>query len=36
MIILLIYIAIFVIAFFVVKMVAGRLTQAHDFTSLKT
>ncbi|MGH1483951.1 MAG: ABC transporter permease subunit [Geminicoccales bacterium] len=36
MIILLIYIAIFVIAFFVVKIVASRLTQAHDFTSLKT
>ncbi len=36
MIILLIYIAIFVIAFFVVKMIAGHLTQAHDFTSLKT
>ncbi len=36
MIIFLIYVAIFVIAFFAVKLVASRLTQAHDFTSLKT
>jgi taurine transport system permease protein len=36
MIILLIYIAIFVGAFFAVRMIASRLTRAHDFTSLKT
>ncbi|MEL6961365.1 MAG: ABC transporter permease [Pseudomonadota bacterium] len=36
MIILLIYVAIFVISFLVVKMITSRLTQAHDFASLKT
>ncbi len=36
MIILLIYVALFVAAFFAVKLVASRLTHAHDFTSLKT
>ncbi|MEO1491854.1 MAG: ABC transporter permease subunit [Pseudomonadota bacterium] len=36
MIILLIYIAIFAAAFFTVRMIASRLTRAHDFTSLKT
>lgn len=36
MIILLIYIAIFVAAFFAVKLVTSHLTKATDFTSLKT
>ena len=36
MIIFLIYVAIFVIAFFIVKTIANHLTKAHDFTSLKT
>ncbi|MEM9370944.1 MAG: ABC transporter permease subunit, partial [Pseudomonadota bacterium] len=36
MIILLIYVAIFVGAFFAVQAIASRLTKAHDFTSLKT
>ncbi|MCI2397828.1 ABC transporter permease subunit [Aliiroseovarius subalbicans] len=36
MIILLIYIAIFVVAYFVVKAVAAKMTARHDFTSLKT
>jgi taurine transport system permease protein len=36
MIILIIYIAIFVAAFFAVKFVTSRLEERHDFTSLKT
>ena len=36
MIIFLIYVAIFIAAFFAVKLVASRLTKAADFTSLKT
>ena len=36
MTILLIYVAIFVIAFFAVKLVVGHLAKAHDYTSLKT
>ena len=36
MIIFLIYVAIFVVAFFIVKTIANHLTKAHDFTSLKT
>ena len=36
MIILLIYIAIFFGAFLVVRLITSRMTQAHDFTSLKT
>ena len=36
MIILLIYIAIFVIAFLAVRLVVSHLAKAHDFTSLKT
>ncbi len=36
MIILLIYITIFIVAYLIVKTVASRLSQAHDFTSLKT
>lgn len=36
MTILLIYVAIFVIAFFAVRLVASHLTKRHDFTSLKT
>jgi taurine transport system permease protein len=36
MTILLIYVAIFVIAFFAVKLVESRLEARHDFTSLKT
>ena len=36
MIILLIYIAIFVVAFFAVRLVARQVAKARDFTSLKT
>ncbi len=36
MIILLIYIALFVLAFFAVKLVASQLTRTKDYTSLKT
>ncbi len=36
MIILLIYIAIFVAAFFIVRLIVGQLAKARDFTSLKT
>ncbi|MBY8976559.1 ABC transporter permease subunit [Rhodobacteraceae bacterium NNCM2] len=36
MIILLIYIAIFVVAYLAVQMISSRLTKSHDFTSLKT
>lgn len=36
MTILIIYVAIFIIAFFAVKIVAGKLTKTENFTSLKT
>ena len=36
MIILLIYIAIFVAAFFIVRFIVGRMARIQDFTSLKT
>ena len=36
MIVLLIYIAIFIAAYFIVKFIVGRMTAVNDFTSLKT
>ena len=36
MIVLLIYIAIFIVAFLTVSFITRRMTAIHDFTSLKT
>ena len=36
MIVLILYVAIFIGAFFAVRLIAARLTQRHDYTSLKT